>query len=194
MKKIITDKCKIWNVDDKGKYAEVKFSTSRKLKDKDTYDQTQAEHGVANNGYISEYRSFVRFVGHAYNKVKELQSGDVITNLQVDEGQEPFYGDTNSDVNAAIDLLEKKGVVSKDSIKRPGKVYGVVYPRNLKTTVFDFDMYTPDNTGTQSRNLDKAPQVADDYENNYEDDVNTPVAKSADTAENNASASDECPF
>jgi len=57
---------KIWAVEDKGKFAVVRMSSSRK--DKQT------------NEYKSSNWAFVRFVGEAYNKIKSdgLSEGDLI--------------------------------------------------------------------------------------------------------------------
>lgn len=129
----ITDRCKVWEINDKDNYAEVKFSTSRKVKEENSYDKTQIDNGVAKNGYIADYRSFVRFVGHAYNKLKEIEVGDVITNLSADMSTEPYW----------------------DS-----KSASIAYPKNEKITVFEFEMYDAENNGY--KNLDKAPQVQDE--------------------------------
>ena len=133
----ITDRCKVWEINDLDGKAEVQFSTSRKVRENDAYDQIQVDNGVAKNGYISESHSYVRFVGHAYNKLKEISSGDVITNLEADIRREPYW----------------------DSQERCIK-----YPKNYKMTVFSFEIYNPENYNTQvsKTNLDKAPQVAEE--------------------------------
>lgn len=131
----ITDRCKVWEINDKDGMAEVKFSTSRKVKENSSYDQTQVTNGVARNGYIADYRSFVRFVGHAYNQLKDVQIGDTITNLDADMSTEPYWDSNNN---------------------------CVAYPKNEKITVFAFEKYNPENQEQGStRNLDKAPQVAE---------------------------------
>lgn len=135
MRKMITDRCKVWEINDKEGYAEVKFSCSRKVKE-GGYDQILIDKGIAKNGYVSDYHSFVRFVGHAYNKLKEINIGDVITNLETqDSSTEPYWDSKNN---------------------------CVAYAKNERMTVFNFEIYDP-NTQTQNstRNLDKAPQVAD---------------------------------
>jgi len=57
---------KVWSWEDKGKYAVVRMSSSRK-------DKITGE-------YKSSNWAFVRFVGEAYNKIKngELNEGDLI--------------------------------------------------------------------------------------------------------------------
>ena len=39
LKATITDRCKVWEINDKDGYAEVKFSTSRKIKEDNSYDK-----------------------------------------------------------------------------------------------------------------------------------------------------------
>ena len=133
MRAIITDRCKVWEINDKEGYAEVKFSTSRKVKEDNSYDKVQIDNGVAKNGYISESQSFVRFVGHAYNKLKEIKIGDTITNLKGDLSREPYWDSKNN---------------------------CIAYPKNLKTTIFEFEIYVPENENNKApKNLDRAPQV-----------------------------------
>ena len=135
MRKIITDRCKVWEINDKEGYAEVKFSCSRKVKE-GGYDQILIDKGIAKNGYVSDYHSFVRFVGHAYNKLKEINIGDVITNLETqDSSTEPYWDSKNN---------------------------CVAYAKNERMTVFNFEIYNSNAQAQNStRNLDKAPQVAD---------------------------------
>ena len=73
MRQVITDRCKVWEINDKNGTAEVKISSSRKVNENNSYDKVQIENGVAKNGYISDYRSFVRFVGHAYHQLKDIR-------------------------------------------------------------------------------------------------------------------------
>ena len=53
-----TQRCTIWEIEEKGKFSQVRMSSSRK--DKDTGD------------YINSNWSFVRFVGKAHAKISEL--------------------------------------------------------------------------------------------------------------------------
>ena len=46
MRKMITDRCKVWEINDKEGYAEVKFSCSRKVKE-GGYDQILIDKGIA---------------------------------------------------------------------------------------------------------------------------------------------------
>ena len=135
MRKMITDRCKVWEINDKDGHAEVKFSCSRKVKE-GGYDQILIDKGIAKNGYVSDYHSFVRFVGHAYNKLKEINIGDVITNLETqDSSTEPYWDSKNN---------------------------CVAYAKNERMTVFNFEIYNSDAQAQNStRNLDKAPQVED---------------------------------
>jgi hypothetical protein len=55
---------KVWKIEDKGNYAQVQFSTSRK-------DKKSGE-------YLNSSWSFVNFVGDAYKKIGELSEGDRI--------------------------------------------------------------------------------------------------------------------
>lgn len=130
MRIIISDRCKIWDIEDKEKYALVRFTTSRKVKDSDTRDQLLVDNGIAKGGYVSESHSFVRFVGHAYNKLKEFEIGDVITQLEGTENTEPYY-DINNNCTA--------------------------YRNTPIYTIFNFEKYeySQDSIG----GIDKAPQV-----------------------------------
>lgn len=169
----VTDRCKVWEINDKDGMAEVKFSTSRKVKENSSYDQTQVTNGVARNGYIADYRSFVRFVGHAYNQLKDVQIGDTITNLDADMSTEPYWDSNNN---------------------------CIAYPKNEKITVFAFEKYNPENQEQGfTRNLDKAPQVAETSvsQSQVAPVVNTapvtPVQPIA-SATSIQTAEDECPF
>ena len=163
----ITDRCKVWEINDKEGMAEVKFSTSRKVKENSSYDQTQVTNGVARNGYIADYRSFVRFVGHAYNQLKDVQIGDIITNLDADMSTEPYWDSNNN---------------------------CVAYPKNEKITVFAFEKYNPENQEQGfTRNLDKAPQVAETPTPQPQVAPVTPVQPIA-SATSIQTAEDECPF
>ena len=173
MRVTITDRVKVWEINDKDGVAEVKFSTSRKVKEDSSYDQVQVNNGVAKNGYIADYRSFVRFVGHAYNQLKDVQVGDTITNLDADMSTEPYWDSNNN---------------------------CVAYPKNEKITVFAFEKYNPENQEQGStRNLDKAPQVAETPapQSQVAPVVNTaPVApvQPIASATSIQTAEDECPF
>ena len=71
---------KIWDIQDKDGWAEVRMSTSRK-------DKKSGE-------YVNSYFSFVRFTYHAYDKIKKMSVGDKITNIQLSLSMEPYvkYG------------------------------------------------------------------------------------------------------
>ena len=168
MRKMITDRCKVWEINDKEGYAEVKFSCSRKVKE-GGYDQILIDKGIAKNGYVSDYHSFVRFVGHAYNKLKEINIGDVITNLETqDSSTEPYWDSKNN---------------------------CVAYAKNERMTVFNFEIYNPDTqTQNSTRNLDRAPQVED----SVAPEVSAPTPRAVVAPEAPAApapmAEDVCPF
>lgn len=173
MRTKIIDRCKVWEINDKDGMAEVKFSTSRKVKEDSSYDQIQVANGVAKKGYIADYRSFVRFVGHAYNQLKDIQIGDTITNLDADMSREPYWDSNNN---------------------------CIAHPKNEKITVFAFEKYNPENQEQDStRNLDKAPQVA---ETPASQPQVAPIANTAPVAPvqpvapaaSIQTAEDECPF
>lgn len=134
MRMIITDRCKVWEIKDNNTYALVKFSSSRKVNENNSWDKIQIENGGAKNGYISENRNFVRFVGHAYNKLKEIEIGDVIVNISTDNNREPFW-------NSETQSFE--------------------YPLHERITVFDFEIYNKEKNNFSDKNLDKAPQIMD---------------------------------
>nr|DAJ39054.1 MAG TPA: hypothetical protein [Caudoviricetes sp.] len=167
----ITDRCKIWEINDKQGTAEIKFSCSRKIKEDSSYDQTLVEHGIAKNGYVATYFSFVRFVGHAYNQLKKIELGDTITNLDATIEYEPYW---NANDNY------------------------IAYPKNPKITVFEFEVYNPENQEySQTRNLDKAPVVAESAPQVAP--VQTPIVPvqpvtSMQPVADTSMADDECPF
>ena len=159
-----TDRFKIWEIVDREGYAEVRMSESRKIREDSSYDMNQVNNGVAQNGYIGTNWYYVRFTGHAYNKLKEIAEGDTITNVSMDISREPYFGDINAEKNAAIDMLEKANVIVPGSIPRLPRVDGTVYPRNVRVTVFSFntaaEAEAENSQNFQTKNMDKAPQVA----------------------------------
>lgn len=54
---------KVWKVENCGNYTQLQISTSKKDKD---------------GNYTKDYSGFVRLIGHAHNKAKEIQVGDSI--------------------------------------------------------------------------------------------------------------------
>lgn len=175
MRQVITDRCKVWEINDKNGTAEVKISSSRKVNENNSYDKVQIENGVAKNGYIADYRSFVRFVGHAYHQLKDIKIGDTITNLESDSSKEPYWS-------------SNEGCIK--------------YPNSEKITVFSFEKYDPEkhNQGS-TRNLDKAPQVAEEpkeevpsHTHNQPTNYNVEQPTKSVESSNNISADDECPF
>lgn len=168
MRARITDRCKLWEINDKEGYAEIKFSCSRKVKE-GGYDQSLIEHDIAKNGYVADYHTFVRFVGHAYNKLKEVNIGDTITNLDAQiSTTEPYWDSKN---NCAA------------------------YSKNERITVFEFEIYDPDTQAQNSkRNLDKAPQVEDSPAPATPAPAPTATVEPEVSAEPAPTAEDVCPF
>lgn len=54
--------CKVWDIKDNGKFTTLKISTSKKVNDE----------------YVKDFNGYVRAIGHAHNKVKEIKVGDSI--------------------------------------------------------------------------------------------------------------------
>jgi hypothetical protein len=69
----------VWEVEDKGNYSEVKFSTSRK-------DKKSGE-------YINSSWAFTRFVGDAHKKASDLNRGDKIKLKGAGISREPYMKD-----------------------------------------------------------------------------------------------------
>jgi len=162
MRALITDRCRIWDINDKETFAEATLKTGRKVKEKDEFDKLRVDNGIAKNGYVPDIHSFVRFVGHAYNKLKDVKEGDLLTNLTATFSKEAYWSTTE---NCAL------------------------YPKNEKVTVFDFEIAdNEEQTKNTNKNLDKAPQVADEPVKQTVAPVdNTPTETPVD-------AEDECPF
>lgn len=70
---------KVWNIEDKGNYSVVQFSTSRKDRKTDNY--------------LNSRWSFVNFVGEAHEKIKNVKIGDCITNARMAFAWEPYEKD-----------------------------------------------------------------------------------------------------
>jgi hypothetical protein len=75
---------KVWKIKDKGNYAQVQFSTSRK-------DKQSGE-------YLNSSWSFVNFVGDAYKKISNLSEGDRIVIKGGTISREPYMDATNTRV------------------------------------------------------------------------------------------------
>ena len=54
--------CKVWDIKDNGKFTTLKISTSKKVNDE----------------YVKDFNGYVRAIGHAHNKAKEIKVGDSI--------------------------------------------------------------------------------------------------------------------
>lgn len=108
----MTDFFTVWEIDDDGKKATVRMTSSRKVRDE---EKTLIEHNVAKNGYVNTSWSFVQFVGKAYNQLKkyEIKPGDRITKLNMRIQQEPYWDKDNEQIG---------------------------YPKNPRFTVFDFEL------------------------------------------------------
>lgn len=159
-----TTRLKLWEIEDRGNYADVRASESRKVREDNAYDKTQIDNGVAQNGYIGTSWSNVRFAGHAYNKLKTLGTEDTVTNLEFSIDKEPYYGDTSAELNFAISSLERANIINEGAIKKLDKQYGKVFPKVPRITIWDFDTLAEaeekNNANNQyAQNIDKAPQV-----------------------------------
>ena len=53
---------KVWDIQDKGKFTTLKIATSKKINDE----------------YVKDFNGYVRAIGHAHNKAKEIKVGDSI--------------------------------------------------------------------------------------------------------------------
>nr|DAG31354.1 MAG TPA: hypothetical protein [Caudoviricetes sp.] len=168
---------KIWDIKDENGRALVKVSSSRPAKENSSYDQFQLSNGIGKNGYLPSYFLDVRFVGHAYNKLKEMQIGDAITNVEMELRSEAYWD-------------------SKEQCRK--------YPKYWQLTIFSFEKYDFNNREqAYAKNLDKAPAVAETpvqsvtqvTQATYEQPVQpvTPVAPVQQTAVART-AEDECPF
>lgn len=197
-----TDRFKIWEINDKNGYAEIRMSESRKIREDNSYDMNQVNNGVAQNGYIGTNWNFVKFAGHAYNKLKEIEEGATITNLSMDISREPYFGDTNSEINNAIDILEKANVIVPGSVPKRPRNDGTVYPKVARITVFSFNTLEEaeaenNSNVTPKTNMDKAPKVEAPIAPVAPTTPATPiapVAPVAPVAPTTIEASADCPF
>lgn len=160
---IITSRSKIWDIEDKGKYAEASLSEGRKVDDS-AYDKIQIDNGIARNGYINTTRKYVRFVGEAYTKIKQINNGDTIVNLKSSFTREPHW---DSATNTKV------------------------FPIAEKMTVFDFEIYDGSSQTNTNKNFDRAPQV--EKEVTVTTTTETSSMTTENTV-NNATAADACPF
>jgi len=111
----------VWSVEDKGSYSVVSISSSRKDKRDDTWKNSNW--------------SFVKFVGAAHEKAKELKEKDRIE----------LHGAT----------------ISREEYKDSNGERA--WPKTPQITVFNWEFYSPDDTG--AKNLDSAPSVEPDEDN-----------------------------
>ena len=108
----MTDFFTVWEIDDDGKKATVRMTSSRKVRDD---EKVLIDHKIAKNGYVNTSWSFVNFVGKAYNQLKkyEIASGGKITNVKMQIKMEPYWDKDNE---------------------------CIAYPKNPKLTVFEFEL------------------------------------------------------
>jgi hypothetical protein len=86
----------VWDVNDKGKYAEVRFSTGRKDPNND-------------GKYLNSTWSFVRFVSNAYKKSSDLSKKDKIIITKAGMSLEPYEdkeGKTQYPKNPALVVFD----------------------------------------------------------------------------------------
>lgn len=133
-------RCKVWERKDKGKYTEVRFTTSRKAGDSDS-DKLKIEKGIAKNGYIPSSFPFVKFVGEAHKKIKDWNLDIPIGNLKI-----RIYNERYVDP----------------------KTMEIKYPQNCDFVVYDFEEYTKHSANSQI-NMDRAPKVESSVEERAEE-------------------------
>lgn len=123
----------VWDIDDNGKSAVVRMSTSRKIRE-DEKSLLGCEK-LNKNGYISTSWSFVNFVGKAYNQLKKYEVSEKtrITNLDMRVEQEPYFNEETQQV---------------------------VYKNSPRYTVFEFELANFDNNARTG--FDAAPKVAEE--------------------------------
>lgn len=82
-------RAKIWKIDVRDKYADVRISTSEKKRD--------------GSGYVNS-NWFARFVGHAFESVKQCVEGDAVILRQVKISNEPYEkdGERHSSLRLAV--------------------------------------------------------------------------------------------
>jgi hypothetical protein len=138
MNGIMTDFFTVWEIDDDGKKATVRMTSSRKVRDD---EKSLVEHKIAKNGYVNTSWSFVNFVGKAYNQLKkyEIKEGSRITKLNMKIQMEPYWD-------------------SKNEV--------VAYPKNPKLTVFEFEL--PETSGKKDLDkapvvVEEEPSVEEEY-------------------------------
>lgn len=134
----MTDFFTVWEIDDDGKKATVRMTSSRKVRDD---EKSLVEHKIAKNGYVNTSWSFVNFVGKAYNQLKkyEIKEGSRITKLNMKIQMEPYWD-------------------SKNEV--------VAYPKNPKLTVFEFEL--PETSGKKDLDkapvvVEEEPSVEEEY-------------------------------
>lgn len=150
---------------DRDGYAEVNLSNSRKYKDTE-YDN-RLRHAFAHDSErVSDRMTYCKFYKNAYEKLKGLKEGDLISNIIAYFSNEPYVGDVKSDINRSIDLLEKAGKIAPNSISKEPREMGVCYPEKPRITVWNFDTEEEFNAKNEKNlkkeglsNMDKPPVV-----------------------------------
>ena len=135
-------RCKVWERKDKGKYTEVKFTTSRRVNES-VDDKLRIEKGIAKNGYVPSSFAFVRFVGKAHEKIKTWNLDIPIGNLKMAITNERYVDPKTMEIKS---------------------------PQNNEFVVFDFDEYVYNGAINNSKvNMDKAPKVEPPVEEKTEE-------------------------
>jgi len=160
------DNFRVWEIkeSDSGKSALVQLQESRKVNEENAYDKSLIDNGVAKRGYVNTNYFNVKFIAHAYNKLKEIEIGDSITNVEFEMKKEPYYNKAEEQI---------------------------VYPNYPNITVTDFTVNSGkrynlefvEAPATKGINMDKAPKV--------EESTPEPVVEEVD---NSKSPEDICPF
>lgn len=125
---------RVWNLEDEGKFMTGKLSSSRRVREDNSYDNNLANKGIAKKGYVNTNWFNIRFANKAYNKIKKYNVADntPITNLDCQIEREPYWSS------------------EEECIK---------YPKDIRITVFDFDLYTPQQNQEYGDGMDRVPRV-----------------------------------
>ena len=92
---------KVWKIEDCGNFHQCQISTSKKDKD---------------GNYVKDYSGFVRLIGHAHNKAKDIKEGDTIkvSNSELTNNYSKARGVTYTNV-AIFEIDEIKGEQANNS-------------------------------------------------------------------------------
>ena len=150
---------KVWNVTDNGNYSVVEISYSKKHKDGDYIV------GALVNGYDIQFsHRFVRFVGHAHNKIKGKERNTTIVLKNIDVTNKTSKEKLKFTDDEMASIATTAGV-STDVLT---KVLDAIGDKNWREytnyTVFDFDFADNNNTATNTNTSEQnnTPDVTAD--------------------------------